>query len=125
MAADYLSGYAYVAFFMVAGPLVIIATLALSRLLHPRRATQEKLTTYESGEEPIGQAWAQIPIHFYLYALLFVVFDVEALFFLVWAINAKSFGANAILMFAEMMIFVVILAGGLLYAWRKGALKWV
>jgi len=107
----------------------MMVTLLLSRLLQiltkSRRATKEKLTTYESGEVPFGQAWAQTPIHFYLYALLFVVFDVEALFFLVWAMNAKAFGAGAIVSFVEMMIFVVILVGGLIYAWRKGALKWV
>ena len=125
MAGDYLSGYGYVAFFLVAGPLFIVVALILSRLLHPKRKTKDKLTTYESGENPIGEAWIQAPIHFYLYALLFVVFDVEALFFLIWAMNAKAFGASAILSFVEMMIFVVILVGGLLYAWRKGALKWV
>lgn len=126
MAGDYLSGYAYVAFFLVAGPLFLIVCLFLSRLLHPKRKTREKLTTYESGENPVGQAWIQIPVHFYLYALLFVVFDVEALFFLVWAMNVKAFGSTqAMLSFAEMLIFVVILVGGLLYAWRKGALKWV
>lgn len=125
MAGDYLTGYAYVGFFLVAGPLFIVVALVLSRLLHPRRQTQLKLTTYESGEEPIGPAWSQVPIHFYLYALLFVVFDVEALFFLLWAMNVKSFGAIAVLSFVEMAVFVVILFGGLLYAWRKGALKWV
>ncbi len=122
---EYLSGYGYVAFFMLAGPLLVIVTLVLSRLLQARRVAKDKLTTYESGEVPFHEAWGQIPIHFYLYAILFVVFDVEALFFLVWAINAKGFGANAVLTFVEMMIFVVILVAGLLYAWRKGALKWV
>ncbi len=126
MAEQYLSGYGYAAFFLVAGPLFIGFTLVLSRLVHPKRKTRAKLTTYESGENPIGEAWVQVPIHFYLYALLFVVFDVEALFFLVWAMNAKGFGpALAPLAFVEMMVFVVILVTGLLYAWRKGALKWV
>jgi NADH:ubiquinone oxidoreductase subunit 3 (subunit A) len=125
VAVDLLTGYAYVAFFLIAGPLLIVVTLLLSRLLHPKRANKAKLTTYESGEVPFSQAWAQIPIHYYLYALLFVVFDVEALFFLVWAINVQNFGGMAVLAFAEMMVFVFILVGGLVYAWRKGALKWV
>jgi NADH:ubiquinone oxidoreductase subunit 3 (subunit A) len=100
----------------------VILTIGMSHLLAPSRVTPKKLEPYESGEEPVGGAWVRFPIHFFMFALLFVVFDVEALFVLVWAVLFKSLG---LLGLAEMMTFIIILVVGLAYAWRKGALRWM
>lgn len=101
-------------------------TLFLSWLVRPKAPRPEKLTTYECGERPIGQAWSQFNVRYYIYALLFVVFDVETIFLYPWAVRLRAYtdlGLGAI-MFVEMVVFVVILVFGLAYAWRKGVLKW-
>lgn len=118
---DYNLSYFYVfAFFVVAATFVFIL-LALARLLAPRKVTPEKQRTYESGEEPIGQAWGRYPTHFYVFALLFVVFDVEVIFLFPWAVLFRSLGWYGLV---EMTIFIAILVAGLFYAWRKKALNW-
>jgi len=103
------------------------AALWIARLVSPHNPRPEKLTTYECGERPVGQAWSQFNVRFYIFALMFVIFDVETIFIFPWAVRLHWFrgldlGAFA---FVEMLVFVVILALGLAYAWRKGALKWV
>lgn len=100
----------------------VIVTIGISHLIAPSRITREKLRPYESGEQPVGQAWVQFPMQFFMFALLFVIFDVEALFVLVWAVMFQSLG---LLGLAEMMIFVGILVVGLIYAWKKGVLRWI
>jgi NADH:ubiquinone oxidoreductase subunit 3 (subunit A) len=91
-------------------------------LLAPRgHKTREKLRAYESGEEPVGSAWVQFPIRFYIFALLFVVFDVEAIFLFAWAMRFRQLGVVGLV---EMAIFILVLVVGLVYAWRKGVLKW-
>jgi NADH-quinone oxidoreductase subunit A len=118
---DYNLSYIYVlTFFVVAGAFVFIL-LTLSRLIAPRKPTTEKLRTYESGEEPVGQAWGRYPTHFYVFALLFVVFDVEVIFLFPWAVLFRSLGWYGLV---EMAIFIGILVVGLVYAWRKRALNW-
>ncbi|PYQ17146.1 MAG: hypothetical protein DMF79_17835 [Acidobacteria bacterium] len=82
----------------------------------------EKLTTYECGENPQGSAWIQFNIRFYVFALIFIVFDVEAVFLLPWAVVFKQLGFLA---FAEGLVFVGILVVALVYVWRKGDLEWV
>lgn len=118
---DYNLSYFYVlAFFAVAATFVFIL-LSLARLIAPRKATVEKLRTYESGEEPVGQAWGRYPTHFYVFALLFVVFDVEVIFLFPWAVLFRGLGWYGLI---EMAIFIAILVAGLFYAWRKKALNW-
>ncbi len=99
----------------------VILTISISHLIAPSKVTKQKLLPYESGEEPVGQAWVQFPIHYFIFALLFVIFDVEAMFVLAWAILFKSLG---LLGLVEMTLFIVILVLGLVYAWKKGVLQW-
>ena len=90
-------------------------------LLRPKKPNPAKNTTYECGMETIGDTWVQFKAQYYLYALIFVVFDVEAVFIFPWAVAYQKLGLYALV---EMVLFVAILVGGLLYAWRKGALEW-
>jgi NADH-quinone oxidoreductase subunit A len=113
--------YLTIAVFAIAGVAFIGIALALSRLLRPSAPTPAKLETYECGPAPIGEAWQQFNMHYYLYALLFVVFDVEAAFLYPWALAFRSVGAYAV---AEMIVFVGLLGVGLVYAWGRGALEW-
>ena len=94
----------------------------LWRVLRPARFSEEKLTTYECGEEPVGNAWIQFNIRFYVFALIFVVFDVEAVFLLPWATVFRELGPLAYL---EGLVFIAILVVALAYVWRKGDLAWV
>lgn len=118
---DYNLSYFYVFVFFGAGAIFVTALLALSGLVQPKRHTAEKDRIYESGEEPVGPAWGRYPIHFYVFALLFVVFDVEVIFLFPWAVLFRDLGWYGIV---EMGIFIFILVAGLFYAWRKEALKW-
>ena len=118
---DYNLSYVYVFAFFVVGAVFVTVLLTVSRFIAPRRPTSEKLRTYESGEEPVGQAWGRYPTHFYVFALLFVVFDVEVIFLFPWAVLFRSLGWYGLI---EMAVFIAILVVGLLYAWRKEALRW-
>ncbi len=118
---DYNLSYFYVFVFFGAAAIFVAAILTLSGLVQPKKRTAEKSRIYESGEDPVGPAWGRYPIHFYVFALLFVVFDVEVIFLFPWAVLFKDLGWYGL---AEMGIFVFILVAGLFYAWRKEALKW-
>jgi len=118
---DYNLSYVYVFAFFVAGALVVTVMTQLSHLLAPWKPTKEKLKTYESGEEPVGQAWGRYPTHFYVFGLLFVVFDVEVIFLFPWAVLFRDLGWYGLI---EVTIFIAILVVGLFYAWRKKALNW-
>ena len=118
---DYNLSYVYVFAFFVAGALVVTGMMLLSHLLAPFKPTREKLKTYESGEEPVGQAWGRYPTHFYVFALLFVVFDVEVIFLFPWAVLFRQLGWYGLI---EVTIFIAILVVGLVYAWKKKALNW-
>jgi len=118
---DYNLSYFYVFVFFGAGAIFVTALLTVSSLVQPKKPTAEKLTTYESGEEPVGQAWGRYPSHFYVFALLFVVFDVEVIFLFPWAILFQHLGWYGIV---EMGVFIFVLVAGLAYAWRKDALTW-
>src|SRR5438477_2595394 len=99
----------------------VTGVLALSGLIAPQKPSIEKYGTYESGEEPIGQAWGRYPTHFYVFALLFVVFDVEVIFLFPWAVLFRQLGVAGLV---EVVVFIAILVVGLYYAWRKDALNW-
>ena len=120
--SDFLRSYLSVAFLAAAAMALVGGTLGLSRLIRPKRPTIEKLTVYESGVDPVGTGWSQSQIRYYIFALLFVMFDVEAVFLFPWALRLEAFGAFGLV---EMGVFVVILLVGLFYAWRKGVLRWV
>ncbi len=114
--------YLYAAILFAAGFIFVILTMIVSNLLAPHRKTKEKLQTYESGETPIGSAWVQYPLGFYIFALLFVAFDVDIVFIIAWAVIFKPLGFFG---FFEILFFIVILALGLAYAWRKGVIRWI
>ena len=115
-------GYLYAGLLFAAGFVFVIVATTLANLLAPHKKTKEKLQTYESGETPIGSAWIQYPLGFYIFALLFVAFDVDIVFIITWAVIFKQLSFFG---FFEILIFIVILALGLMYAWRKGVTKWI
>ena len=120
LAASYFQAYFTVAVFMAAAVGMVGLMLGVGRLLRPTRPQPQKLITYESGVDPLG-GWGQAHVRYYLYALLFVMFDVEAVFIFPWAVRLEPLGVFGLI---EMVVFIVILALGLLYAWRKGVLRW-
>jgi len=113
--------------FLIGAIVFLIAALVASWLFRPRRPGGQKETTYECGEVPIGTAWFRHPIQYYLIALIFIAFDVEAIFILPWAVVARDLvaGGQALFAFVEMSIFACILLLGWYYAVRKGALEWL
>jgi NADH-quinone oxidoreductase subunit A len=119
---DYFSQYITIGIFALVGLALVGGTLQLARLVRPNVPTPEKYTTYESGIDPIGRGWAQSNVRYYIFALLFVIFDVEAVFLFPWAIVFERLGTQA---FIEMLIFIAILAFALLYAIRKKMLEWL
>ena len=119
-------GYLFAAIFFIGGVGFVIVALTVADLLNAlllkRRPAKDKLTTYESGETPIGSAWVQYPLAFYIFALLFVAFDVDIVFILAWAV---IFQQLSIFGFIEIVFFILVLALGLVYAWRKGVIRWI
>nr|YP_010723633.1 NADH dehydrogenase subunit C [Bolbostemma paniculatum]WDW27003.1 NADH dehydrogenase subunit C [Bolbostemma paniculatum] len=107
--------------FLIISSIIPILAFIISGVLSPLRKEPEKLSSYESGIEPIGDAWVQFRIRYYMFALVFVVFDVETVFLYPWAMSFDVLGVSV---FIEALIFVLILIVGLVYAWRKGALEW-
>jgi NAD(P)H-quinone oxidoreductase subunit 3 len=109
-----LDGYdAFLGFLLIAA--------AVPVLVAPKSRTGERDLTYESGMEPIGGAWIQFNIRYYMFALVFVIFDVETVFLYPWAVAFHRLG---LLAFIEALVFITILVVALAYAWRKGALEW-
>jgi NAD(P)H-quinone oxidoreductase subunit 3 len=119
---DFLTAHASILAFLVIITGFNVFNLLLWWLIRPKRFSEEKLTTYECGENPTGSAWIQFNIRFYVFALIFVVFDVETVFLLPWAVVYKDIG---LLAFVEGLVFITILVVALVYVWRKGDLEWV
>ncbi len=117
----YTGQYLTIGIFLVVGAALVGGTLQLARLVRPQVTRPDKLTTYESGIDPIGTGWSQANVRYYLFALLFVVFDVEAVFLFPWALVFKALGTQALV---EMSVFIGILALALLYAIKKKVLEW-
>ncbi|RMD97579.1 MAG: NADH-quinone oxidoreductase subunit A [Calditrichaeota bacterium] len=107
--------------FILVATAFIVLNLFISRLLQPRLSSAGKKSTYECGEIPVGSSWIQFNIRFYVITLIFVIFDVEIVFLVPWAVVFKNLGAFA---FIEMMIFIGMLLIALAYVWRKGDLEW-
>ena len=118
----FLRDYLLVVLFAGAAVAFVGGTLSLGRLIRPTRPTAQKYVVYESGVDPVPGAWSQSQIRYYLFALLFVMFDVEAVFIFPWATRLEAYGTFGVV---EMSIFIVVLALGLVYAWRKQVLRWV
>jgi NADH-quinone oxidoreductase subunit A len=117
----YYQSYGVVLAVLIAGVGLVAVAFGAARLIAPRRPLPEKLLTYECGIDPVGEGWSQSQVRYYVYGFLFVIFDVESVFLFPWAGIFEDLGYQAVV---EMAIFVGILAVGLLYAWRKGVLKW-
>jgi len=119
--SSYYQSYGVVLAVAIAGVGLVVVALLTAKAVAPRRPLPAKLTTYECGIDPVGEGWSQTQIRYYIYAFLFVIFDVESVFLFPWARIFERLGYQGVW---EMGIFIGILAVGLLYAWRKGVLKW-
>ncbi len=113
--------YAAIAAFVIVATLVGFIAIGLGTLFGPKKATGKKAMPYESGMNPIGPGTRRMPVRFYLIAVLFILFDIETIFFLPWALVFRQLG---LLGLVEMFLFIAILLVGYFYAWKKGALEW-
>ena len=117
---EFYREYLAVAVLMLAAMGMVAAMLGVGRLVRPSRPQDEKYISYEAGSDPVG-AFGQSNVRYYVYALLLVMFDVEAVFIFPWAVNVEKLQWFGLV---EVAVFVVILTLGLAYAWRKGVLRW-
>ncbi|HEY5271023.1 MAG TPA: NADH-quinone oxidoreductase subunit A [Anaerolineales bacterium] len=111
----------YIGIFLVIGIIVPIVPLVFSRLVAPRKPNPIKQSTYECGIETVGDSWVQFKAQYYIFALVFLVFDVETVFLFPWALSLKQLPLFVVL---EGVLFIAILVAGLVYTWRKGMLEW-
>jgi NADH-quinone oxidoreductase subunit A len=117
----YFEQYITVGVFAALGVVLVAAMLGVAAVLRPTNPTREKALTYECGVDPVGSGWSQSHVRYYIYGLLFVVFDVEAVFVFPWAIRAESLGVFGLV---AIIAFMLTLVEGLAYAIKKGVLKW-
>lgn len=117
-----LDQWMFVAALLPIGLVMAASPILAGLLLAPRKPNAVKLSTYECGVETVGETWVQFKVQYYIYALIFVIFDIEAVFLFPWAV---AYNQLQFYMVLEGVLFILILGGGLLYAWRKGALEWL
>lgn len=120
--SDFLRDYLTVVWFGAIALVLAGLLLGIAAAVRPNKPSYQKLMAYESGVNPVGDGWSQSQVRYYIFALLFVVFDVEAVFIFPWATQLERYGTFGLV---EMGIFVFVLLLGLVYAWRKGVLRWV
>lgn len=120
--SSFLRDYLTVVWFAAAALALGGLLLGVAALLRPSRPNPHKLIAYESGVDPVGIGWSQSQIRYYVFALLFVIFDVEAVFIFPWAASIERYGAFGLVV---MLAFIILLLDGLLYAWKRGLLRWV
>jgi NADH:ubiquinone oxidoreductase subunit 3 (subunit A) len=118
---ELFADYVAVLIAAILGFTIVGVALMANRILAPRQATRLKALTYECGMLPIGRSRTQLHFRYYLFAILFLIFDIEAVFLFPWAVSFLGIGEAA---FYEMLLFILILGFGLLYAWKKGVLSW-
>ena len=111
----------FIGIFIAVAAVFPLLPIVLAAFVAPRKPNPIKLDTYECGIETVGDTWVQFKVQYYIYALVFLVFDIEAAFLFPWAVAFDALPMFAVL---EGVLFILILVGGLLYAWRKGALEW-
>lgn len=121
---DYFWQYGTLGALTLLGIVFVGAGFTVNRIMRPKKPRPEKYTTYECGVDPVGEGWSQTHIRYYIFAFLFVIFDVESVFLFPFATVFEDFANPAIVM-VEMVVFVGILALGLLYAWKKKVLEWL
>ncbi len=119
--AAFLDDYAVVGAIFLAAVLLASGMLGANAFMRPRVPAREKYLTYESGVDPVGEGWSQSTVRYYVYAFLYVIFAVDAVFLFPWAVVLERLGPAAAV---EMGIFIAIVVVGLVYAWRKGVLSW-
>jgi len=120
--ADMQNDWFYIGLFLVIGLLIPVSALLASWIVSPKKPNPIKQSTYECGMETVGENWVQFKAQYYIFALVFLVFDVETVFLFPWAVSLGSLSLFAVI---EGIVFVLILLAGLVYAWRKGMLEWV
>ena len=113
--------WAFIGFMFLIGLALPSAAIIANQIIAPRKPSKTKSEIYECGMETVGETWVQFKVQYYIYALVFLVFDIETAFLFPWAVAFDALPLFAVL---EGVIFILILVGGLLYAWRKGALEW-
>ena len=116
-----LSDWLYIGIFVVIALALPAVAIGMAALLSPKKPNRIKETTYECGIETVGESWVQFKPQYYIFALVFLIFDVETVFLFPWA---AAYGQLTLYGVAEAVIFIAILAAGLVYIWRKGALEW-
>ncbi len=118
--------YIAIAILFVLTAAVGIIAISLGEFFGPKRNTERKLMPYESGMVPVGKGTRRMPVRFYLVAVLFILFDIEVIFFLPWAVSFRKYIENGMgtFIFMEMLVFIGILLVGYVYAWKKGAFEW-
>ena len=122
MATDsYSYHYLFIGFFLIFALMFPVLPLVLARFVAPKKPSQTKNATYECGLESEGDSWIQFRVQYYIYALIFVIFDIEIIYIYPWAVAYRKLGLFA---FVEMTLFIAILAVGLIYAWKKKLLEW-
>lgn len=114
--------WVFIGLLLIAGMLLPGVAIFANWILSPKKPNALKDTIYECGIETVGETWVQLKGQYYIFALIFVVFDIEAVFLFPWAI---AFNQLKLYMVVEGVLFILILAAGLIYAWRKGVLEWV
>jgi NADH-quinone oxidoreductase subunit A len=115
-----MQDWLFVGIFLLLAPVFPIAAILIPRIIAPRKPNPIKMQTYECGIETVGDTWVQFKVQYYIFALIFLIFDVETVFLYPWA----ALGNLPLFAVIEGLLFVLILIAGLVYAWRKGALQW-
>lgn len=114
--------WTYIGLFLIVGALIPAAAIIVAAILSPRKPNPIKASTFECGIETVGENWVQFKAQYYIFALIFLVFDVETVFLFPWAVSLNKLGLFVVI---EGIIFIGILVAGLVYTWRKGMLEWV
>ena len=116
-----MSQWIYIGLFIIVGLIIPVGAITVAWILGPKKANPIKMTTYECGIETVGDSWVQFKAQYYIFALVFLIFDVETVFLFPWAVAFKSIGWFG---FWSMMVFLGVLTVGFIYEWKKGALEW-
>lgn len=116
-----MSQWIYIGLFFIVGLIIPVGAIGMAWILGPKKPNPIKQTTYECGIETVGESWVQFKAQYYIFALVFLVFDVETVFLFPWAVKLGQLGIFAVL---EGIVFILILMAGLVYTWRKGMLEW-
>jgi len=116
-----MNEWLYVGLFFIVGLIIPVGAIGVAAILGPKKPNAIKKSTYECGIEAVGDGWVQFKAQYYIFALVFLVFDVETVFLFPWAVKLGSLGLFVVI---EGIIFILILVAGLVYTWRKGMLEW-